>query len=178
MEGVRLLVGQRDEFKAKADTLEAELQQYRTKGQTDAVAELTAERDRYKLQVEESSAKAEADAKSARRKETADAIVSGAKEAERETFGLVVDGLAARGKIDLSNPDNAEEIRKTLAKDYPQYFGPVEGQQQQGVQGPQGLDLSNLRYEDMTPEMRASLSPEQYKHVLGIRPKGEAKLRI
>lgn len=116
--------------------------------------------------------------KATQRQETVDAILTGAQSSKREELDLIVAGMAAKGEIDLDNPNKADEIREKLAKKYPSYFGPSEGTPQQGVPGPQGLDVSGMRYEDMTPEMRASLSPEARKQVLGIRPKGAGKLRI
>lgn len=156
---------ERTAVKEKLRAAEARIAELEGAKDAEAFAKVQEENETLRQQLQ-----ANADAQAAReraeaRKTNQDALLEGARPDKRDELGLLVDGMAARGEIDLdsTDPSKAAASREALAKKWPQYYGGEGGGVQPGIPQGQGVDLSGVDFHLMTPEQRANLSDEEFE---------------
>lgn len=130
-------------------------------------SELAAERERAK-KLEDTIEQGQ---RRDRRRQAVDTALQGAHPDHKEEVALILDGMAARGEVDLEgkNPTEAgEAARAKLAERFPGYFKPDGTAPAAGSPARGARDLGKVEVPtDLNPEELRNLSKEDFDRLFG-----------
>lgn len=99
-------------------------------------------------------------------RELTDVVMQGVNEQNKDAVRLMIPGLLAEKKVDLTQTEDVKQLgkdlRKKLTDSFPGFYGPEDGQGGGGTPGVAKVNYANTTWSQLTEAQRREVSPEDF----------------